>query len=98
MNGVDIERVAAQLDIRNLLALLAQYADDGTVDDYLALFTDDATWETHESPLGRFPATRLAGHDEIAESVRQRRAAGIQGPGSNTRHLLLTMSVQVEGH
>ena len=75
--------------IRNLVARVAQYADGGDIDDYVELFTPDAAWE--------MPGAPRYGHADIRAGAEARRAAGETGPGSNTRHVITTMAVEVDG-
>jgi 3-phenylpropionate/cinnamic acid dioxygenase small subunit len=82
-----------ELEIRNLVAALAQFADTGTVDEYVALFTDDAVWEMPANPANDVPASNRTGRAEIAAGVHDRRAAGVQGPGSATRHVVSTLRI-----
>ena len=78
-----------ELAVRNLVARVAQYADGPDVDAYVGLFTPDAVWD--------MPGAPRTGHAEIRAGSEERRAAGQIGPGSNTRHVVSTMSVRVEG-
>jgi 3-phenylpropionate/cinnamic acid dioxygenase small subunit len=93
-----VQRLADELEIRNLVAELSQLADsasDDELDRYLALFTEDATWATlADGPT--LAAQERKGHQEILEGVRERRAAGIQGPGTDTRHVISTVVVSFE--
>jgi 3-phenylpropionate/cinnamic acid dioxygenase small subunit len=82
-------------EIRSLLARLAHQADGGELEDYLALFTDDAAWVIPAIPQTGVAASERRGLEEIAEGVRQRRAAGVQGPGSQTMHLVTTTAIRV---
>lgn len=83
-------RLADELAIRNLLALVARYADDGPLEAYGALFTPDARWE--------LPGARVrVGRADIVAGGFERRAAGEAGPGTHTRHLVSTVSVTVDG-
>ena len=91
-----VARVAAELEIRNVLALLAQLADSGDADAYVALLTDDVVWAMPENPAIGLAASERRGRDEIATGQRERIAAGHQGPGSNTMHLVSTISVEVD--
>ena len=84
-------------EIRSLLARLAQLTDDGTVEDYLGLFAPDAVWEMPANPAVGVPADRRAGVAEVEAGVRGRRAAGVQGPGSATRHVVTTIAVDLRG-
>ena len=76
-------------EVRNVVARLAQYADGGTVDQYVDLFTPDASWE--------MPGGPRKGQDDIRAGAEERRATGGVGPGSNTRHVVTTVSVDVDG-
>jgi uncharacterized protein (TIGR02246 family) len=80
-------------EIRTLLARLAQLADSGDLDTYLSLFAPEAEWVIPEIPQTGVPSSVRRGVDEIAAGVRERRAAGVQGPGSNTAHLVTTIAV-----
>jgi 3-phenylpropionate/cinnamic acid dioxygenase small subunit len=93
-----VQRVIDELEIRNRVAELAQLADtaqDDELDRYLALLTEDATWlVVADSEL--LGTQERKGHGEILEGVRQRRADGIQGPGTDTRHVVSTVVVTFE--
>lgn len=90
------DAVAAELEIRNVLARLAQLADAGELDEYLSLFTDDAVWELPANEKMGLPASVRRGVDDIAAGARERRASGGQGPGTDTLHVLTTVSVDVD--
>ncbi len=91
MSSDSIRDVADELEIRNLLARLAQCADDAEdLDEYVQLFTEDAVWEG--SAVGR-----RKGHAEILEGARERRASGTSGPGANSRHVVTTAAVRLGG-
>jgi 3-phenylpropionate/cinnamic acid dioxygenase small subunit len=81
--------VADELEIRNLVARLAQTADEGSLDEYAALYTEDAIWD------GGPTFGVLRGIADILTAVRERRATGITGPGTHTRHIVTTASVRV---
>lgn len=83
------QRVLDELEIRNLLARIAQASDDRELDEYMACMHADAVW----GGTG-FPERR--GHAAILEGAVQRRADGIAGPGSHTRHLISTSRVEVQ--
>jgi ketosteroid isomerase-like protein len=87
------DRADAELAIRNVVALLAQLADSGDVDGYAGLLADDVVWAMPENPAVGLAASERRGRDEIATGQRDRIAAGLQGPGSNTMHLVTTTSV-----
>jgi 3-phenylpropionate/cinnamic acid dioxygenase small subunit len=80
-------------EIHQALARLAHLADDGDLADYLDLFTEDAVWETPEVAATGTKADRRSGRTDIGDGVTARRARGIQGPGSATRHVVHTIEV-----
>ncbi len=82
-------RVAAELEIRNLIARIAILADQGELDEYADQFTEDSVWA--------FPAAPRHGRAEIRAGAEERRAEGITGPGSATRHVITTVAVRVDG-
>lgn len=96
MTPPSIERLAAELEIRNALARLAQLADTGDTGEYVSLLTDDVVWAMPANPAVGLPASERRGHDEIAAGQRERMAAGHQGPGSNTLHMISTQSVRFD--
>jgi uncharacterized protein (TIGR02246 family) len=89
-------RIADELEIRSVLARLAQTADVGDAADYAALFTEDAVWDMPGNPLTGITQSTIRGRDAILAGAKERRAAGLQGPGTNTRHLLTTIAVNIE--
>ena len=86
----------ADAEIRNVLARIAQLADSGDLDEYLTLFTDDAVWGMPDNPSVGMVANERRGHAEIRAGAEERRASGLQGPGTNSRHVLTTIAVNVE--
>lgn len=89
------ESPCADGQIRSLLARIAHLADDGELEEYLGQFTADAVWSMPANPAAGAPADTRRGREDIAAGVRARRASGLQGPGTNTRHVLTTVSVDV---
>lgn len=78
------------LDIRNLAAHLAHLADEeADLSRYIQCFTEDALWSLRTSVLN--------GRDEILAGARERRRSGSQGPGTHTRHIITTHTVDVDG-
>ena len=75
--------------IVDLLARLAHATDQGTLQEYGACFTDDATLTLPGT------AAPVAGRENLLDSSQTRRAAGGVGPGSRTRHFVATTAVQV---
>jgi 3-phenylpropionate/cinnamic acid dioxygenase small subunit len=90
-----IRRVEAELEIRNVIAQLARLADTGDTDAYLRLLTDDVVWAMPPNPAMGLPASERRGHDEIGAGQRDRIASGVQGPGSDTMHVVTTVVVDV---
>ncbi len=90
-----LQRAADELEIRNLIARLAMAADEGTAEDYAALFTEDARWTM--APLAgatqAFPPRES--REEIVASLQERRASGGGGPGSHTRHVVAMTEVDI---
>lgn len=91
-----MQQVADELAIRNLLARTAQLADWGTVEECEACYTADAVWSMPASPAVGLPARELRGREAIVAGIRERRAAGIQGPGARRRHVITTMRVTLD--
>lgn len=89
--------MAAELEIRNVIARLAQSADSGDLDEYVSLMTHDVVWAMPASPHVGVAASERRGHDEIGAGARDRTAAGLQGPGSDTMHTITTTSIRVDG-
>jgi 3-phenylpropionate/cinnamic acid dioxygenase small subunit len=79
-----------ELEIRNVLARIAHHSDMGHLDDYGAQFTEDAYWELPGAPAKH-------GRSEIQAAGAARRAEGVTGPGSHTRHVISTVAVTVHG-
>ena len=74
----------------NAAARVSLYADSASVEQYAALFTQDAVWEMQGAPA-------IEGLDAIVAAVRERRAAGTTGPQSNARHVVLSTVVDISG-
>jgi len=83
-------------EIQDLLARIAQLADDGTVEEYLENFTADAVWESQPNPVTGMAAQLREGVASIEEGVRERRAGGVQGPGTSSRHVITTVAVSLD--
>lgn len=84
-----LRRISDELEIRNLIARLAQTADEASLDEYGALYTDDAVWDGGP----RFGVHRGIG--DILSYAEERRASGVSGPGSHTRHVVTTISMRI---
>ena len=86
----------ADAEIRTLLARIAQLADTGDLDEYLTCFTDDAVWAMPDNPAVGMKANAKRGHAEIRQGAEERRASGLQGPGTDSRHVLSTVAIALE--
>jgi ketosteroid isomerase-like protein len=84
------EAHADELEIRSLVARLARAQDTGTVDEYLAAFTDDAVVELQGAP------TR-GGTEELRASALAAREAAAVGPSSGMLHHLGGLELSVTG-
>ena len=82
-------RVAAELEIRNTISRIAILADQGDLDEYVDQFTEGAVWD--------LPGDSRHGRADIRAGAEQRRAEGVTGPGTATRHVITTVSVAVDG-
>jgi 3-phenylpropionate/cinnamic acid dioxygenase small subunit len=88
--------MGADAEIRTVLARIAQLADTGDLDEYLTLFTEDAVWGMPDNPAVGMTANEKKGHAEILAGAQERRASGLQGPGTESRHVLTTIAINVE--
>jgi 3-phenylpropionate/cinnamic acid dioxygenase small subunit len=86
-----LQRVTDELEVRNVVARIAQLSDDGSLDDYMALYTDDSIWDGGPS----FGVRK--GHADILAGATQRRASGQAGPGTHKRHVITTSAVRLQG-
>ena len=77
-------------ELQALLARIARSTDYGSVEDYLANFTEDAVIEMqgHSTRTGR---------EALQAAAVQGRAAGKLGPGSGTYHVVVPGQPIVEG-
>ncbi len=57
-----------ELAIRNVVARLAMLADEGDLEEYVDLFTDNARWD--------MPGGELQGRENLLAGAIERRAAG----------------------
>lgn len=96
MDG-DPVSAADRVDVAMLIARIAQFADSGTPEEYIACFTEDAVWELADAGGLPISVGRVEGRSAILDGVHSRRADGIQGPGSRTRHDVSSIVVDVDG-
>src|SRR6185369_13421187 len=93
----DLRKVMDELEIRNVIGRLAQLADNGDLNEYVSLFTDDAHWELKPRPGDAPLFAPIRGKANILAGAQARRASGGQGPGSHTRHVLGSTVVSLDG-
>jgi hypothetical protein len=99
-NEQRILRAVDELEIRNLICRVAQLADECPVEnlsEYIANFTEDATWEFRPAPGVVSPDRPRRGHADILQGAKERRAGGVQGPGTHNRHVITTTQVKISG-
>ena len=99
MDAGALRRLADELEVRNIIARLAQLADnDGDeLRDYLALMTEDAVWESRAGTQIIAGSPPRVGHASIREGALERRRDGVQGPEAGTLHTVNTTVVEVHG-
>src|SRR5437868_11480153 len=97
LDSAGLRRVADELEIRNAINRIAISADQGTVEEYASLFTEDGTWCMHSLPGAEQQFPTHSGRAGIVESLTQRRAAGAVGPGTHKRHAILACAVTLAG-
>ena len=98
MEPAAMQRVADELEIRNLIAQifhLSDFAPDLT--EYLECFTEDAVWETarEAASAGAHTSSRLVGRAALERDRTQVRADRHQGPGTHTWHVITNLVVRV---
>lgn len=81
---------AARLAILDLLARFALASDRGTIEQYAACLTDDATIWVDDQPARH-------GRAAAADAHRAARATGQQGPGSAAVHHVGLPTITIEG-
>jgi hypothetical protein len=75
--------------IRNVIGLTAYLGDQGAPEDYRKVYAPDAIW--------RIGDVTQSGADEIVAAAAARRAEGVSGPGTGTRHLVTPLTIEVTG-
>lgn len=97
MNDASLRALSDHQEIATLLARIAHLADDGSPDDYIECFTDDAVWDLTDAADLPLDVQRIQGRAALLAGVHERRAAGIQGPGTHTRHDVSSIAVAIDG-
>jgi 3-phenylpropionate/cinnamic acid dioxygenase small subunit len=94
--ALSIERLSDELEIRNLVAHVAHYADmSESLEDYLACFSEGAVWQFGGNLHEGLSPVRVEGREAIKVDRLARRLRGVQGPGTPNRHLITTLAVDV---
>ena len=80
---------ADEAAIRNVIGLTALLGDQGAPEDYRRVYAPTAVWQMGDAIQ--------SGADEIVAAAAARRAEGVSGPGTGTRHLVTPLTVEVTG-
>ena len=97
LTDAELRWVSDQLELRNLLAAVAQLADGGDLAEYAECFTDDAVWVPPTSAGVELRGAERSGIADLLAAAQERRDAGIQGPGTNTRHVISSTRLVADG-
>jgi 3-phenylpropionate/cinnamic acid dioxygenase small subunit len=92
VQDLELRWVADQLEIRNLIARLAQAIDHGTLAEYAECWHEDAEWWPPSSPV-HIPTDPKVDREAIIDGAESRREDGHQGPGTHTKHVVSTTSL-----
>ena len=92
-----LQAIGDRQEIAMLLARIAHLADAGDPEAYVRCFTPDAVWDLTDATDLPMDVQTIAGREALLAGVHERRAAGIQGPGTHTRHDVSSIAVEVEG-
>lgn len=86
------------VEIEQLMARIAATADLAIeLQDYLDNLTEDVVFEFAAVPAVGLDAHSYAGHAAVLAGVEERRASGVQGPGSRAIHVVADVVVTAEG-
>jgi len=96
----EIERVSAELEIRNLIAKIFLLTDtDPELDEYAQCWTEDAVWERQgqdaDQAIGTHLYGRAVGREQIVADRRAARRKG-HGPASSLWHTATNIVVSVQ--
>ena len=83
-------RTADEVEIAKLLAKLAQMADDGDLNEYARLFTEDGSWT---GPA----AIREPGGPTSSRGRRRGEPLGFKAPARTPFHLISNVNIEVDG-
>ena len=77
-----------ELKIHNLLNRAAYLSDEGTVEEFVAIFSDDGVWDSEPAPT--------TGRAAIQDMLQSLRSSKISGPGSHTKHILSNLFISID--
>ncbi|MGN5235952.1 nuclear transport factor 2 family protein [Rhodococcus sp. SJ-3] len=92
-----VERAARITVVTNAISCLAQAADFGTLEEYGSLLSADIVWEFPGGGGSGLVAQVRRGREDALAGARERRADGVQGPGTGTMHVITNVSVDPAG-
>ena len=96
MSDGPMQKVADELAIRGLITRLSALSDNGDLDEYQSLYTEDAVWAM--APVAGQPDTPpTVGAAAIRAAGQDRRNQGAAGPGSHKAHVTTVNAVAVNG-
>jgi SnoaL-like domain len=96
VENFEIEQI---VNIQNVLSRIAHAVDFGTLEEYGALLSPDFRWEFPGTHAGvGLGAQVRKGRGDAIEGARERRGAGMQGPGTHTRHVINSTAVTPDAH
>jgi 3-phenylpropionate/cinnamic acid dioxygenase small subunit len=95
--AVDVRWAVDQMALRNLVSRIAHTADAGELSAYGECFAPDAEWWPPEEPGVDVPTDPSIGLEHIVSRAADRRAQGVQGPGTHTRHVVSTSAFEMDG-
>jgi hypothetical protein len=90
MDEDQVQWAIDELKIRNVIAQLALLSDMGDIEEWGALFSEDADYTTGSGHAWH-------GRADIVASGQERRTKGTHGPGSGNRHLSASVYVRSTG-
>lgn len=93
----ELRRAADITLVLDTVVRIAQASDHGTLEEYGDLLDPDMVWEMPASPATGMAAQVRRGREDMVAGSAARRAAGGQGPGSGTRHVVSTTTVDPRG-
>lgn len=92
-----LQRALDEHEIRNVIVQLAMYTDGGDAEAYAALFTEDARLEMRPEPGQPQVVPPTEGRAALLAGSKQRREAGMTGPGTGSVHALQQSMITVTG-